>query len=149
VLDLDLRAGRLRRPARLPEPRREKTFDLPACGRPLQSGLDALPRDDRQRRRRGDPEALEQIGALLRIHAVELEGGVVAPALQDLRKKALHAAATAGRRRVEEDETGLDSRAIYGSGSPQADPAFATPIAASIAADSVRSSAKTRSSPVT
>jgi hypothetical protein len=139
---------RVRKLCLLAEPGRQEAFDLPTGGRLLQAALDALPRDDRQRRRRADLEALDQIGALICIDLIQLERAVISSALEDLCEKALHAAAAAGGRRVEEDKTGLNLRAICGPGSPQADPALPTPIVASIAAASVRSSPKTRSSPV-
>ena len=71
------------------EPRSEEALDLAATAWPFETCPDAFPFDDEEGRERPDREPLEQIGPLVLVDPIELEGPVVAPALEHLRQKPL------------------------------------------------------------
>ena len=73
----------------------------------LESRANGLPDDDDERGQCPDAEALDEIGPRLVVDAVELEGAVVAPALEHLGQEPLDTPARAGDGRVEEDESRL------------------------------------------
>ena len=77
------------------EPGSEEALDLPAAARLLEPGADDLVLDDDERRHGVDAEALHEIGTLLLVDAVELEGAVVPPALEHLGEESFGTAAGA------------------------------------------------------
>jgi hypothetical protein len=98
--------GRRAEPESL-QPGREEALDLPAAARPLEARAHGLAFDDDEGRHGGDREALDEVGALLFVDAVELERAVVAASLEYLGEEPFDTATGARDRRVEEDEPGL------------------------------------------
>jgi predicted oxidoreductase len=92
------------------EPGSEKALDLPAAARALEAGADDLVLDDDEGRHRVDPKALDEVGALLLVDAVELERAVVPAALEHLREEPFGTTAGAGNGRIEEHQPRLGVR---------------------------------------
>ena len=75
------------------EPGREEALDLAAAARPLKAGADDLVLDDDEGRHRLDAEALDEVGTLLLVHPVQLEGAVIPAPLENLGEEPLGATA--------------------------------------------------------
>src|SRR5207237_4208999 len=105
------RASRSRTPSDSSfQPGREELLDLAAAARRDEACRHALALEHADRRHGLDAEALEQLRTFLLRDGVEQERRVVAPTLKHLGEESLHAAAAAGRVRMEEAQTWLRGR---------------------------------------
>src|SRR5207244_4060070 len=89
------------------EPGRQEALDLAAAARLLEPGLHDFVLNDDERRHRLYAESLDEVRPLLLVNTVELEGAVVAPALENLGEEPFDATTGARDRRIEEHEPGL------------------------------------------
>jgi len=97
--------GRIRFPE-LPEPGAEEALDHLTAAWLHKATAHMIVLDNDERGCAFDAKALDEVGSLVLVDAVELEGGVVVSALQHLGEEPVDAAGRARDRRVEEDEPG-------------------------------------------